>query len=445
MSLWNELNRGAQIALVGAVGALVIGAGYVGWQISQPEAPAAVEETAEPAVVTVAEPAPAPEPQPALPMIDTWRVAQDGEALIAGLAVGGAKVEVLVDGKVVASGDASSSGEFAILFTLPANDQPSLMWLSMTPPDGGAVVTSEDRLALGPIKGPEPVAVAAVEPAPEPEPEPEPEAEPETAPVALLLSDEGAVVVQGGEADPALAANVTIDTIAYTPEGEVQIGGRGAAGAGLRLYLDNAEKTALTVAGDGRWITTLPDTPPGVYTLRVDQIDAAGKVVSRFETPFKRETLEALAAAAGRLAEPAEPEPAAAEVAASSVAEEIPVPEPEAVAAEVVAEPESAPAPVEEVALAEVAPAPEPTPEPEPAPEPEAAPEPAPEPAPKPAAASVTVTVQPGYTLWGIAQESYGDGVLYVQLFEANRDLIKDPDLIYPGQVFALPEGSTAP
>ena len=51
----------------------------------------------------------------------------------------------------------------------------------------------------------------------------------------------------------------------------------------------------------------------------------------------------------------------------------------------------------------------------------------------------VTVTVQPGFTLWGIAQENFGDGVLYVQLFEANRDKIRDPDLIYPGQVFTIP------
>ena len=187
MSLWNELNRGAQVALVGAVGALVIGAGYVGWQVSRPEAPAEVEVAVAPAVVAVAEPEPAadPEPEPELPMIDTWRVAQDGEALIAGLAVGGAKVEVLVDGKAVASGDAASSGEFAILFTLPANDQPSLMWLSMTLPEGGAVVTSEDRLALGPIKGPEPLAVAEVavaDPAPEPAPVAAPEPAPEPAP-----------------------------------------------------------------------------------------------------------------------------------------------------------------------------------------------------------------------------------------------------------------------
>jgi nucleoid-associated protein YgaU len=57
----------------------------------------------------------------------------------------------------------------------------------------------------------------------------------------------------------------------------------------------------------------------------------------------------------------------------------------------------------------------------------------------------VTVTVQPGFTLWGIAQERYGDGVLYVQVFEANKDKIKNPDLIYPGQVFSVPETATSP
>ncbi|QGY00385.1 LysM peptidoglycan-binding domain-containing protein [Roseovarius faecimaris] len=50
------------------------------------------------------------------------------------------------------------------------------------------------------------------------------------------------------------------------------------------------------------------------------------------------------------------------------------------------------------------------------------------------------VTVQPGSTLWAISRAAYGDGVLYVRVFEANRDRIRDPDLIYPGQVFSLPE-----
>ncbi|NJS39619.1 MAG: LysM peptidoglycan-binding domain-containing protein, partial [Rhodobacteraceae bacterium] len=80
-------------------------------------------------------------------------------------------------------------------------------------------------------------------------------------------------------------------------------------------------------------------------------------------------------------------------------------------------------------------------------PAPETAPETAPAAAePVPAAASITITVQPGFTLWGIAQERYGDGVLYVQVFEANADKIRDPNLIYPGQVFTVPQtASPAP
>ncbi len=53
-------------------------------------------------------------------------------------------------------------------------------------------------------------------------------------------------------------------------------------------------------------------------------------------------------------------------------------------------------------------------------------------------------TVQPGNTLWAIARERYGDGILYVQVFEANRDRIRNPDLIYPGQIFVLPENPGA-
>ena len=49
------------------------------------------------------------------------------------------------------------------------------------------------------------------------------------------------------------------------------------------------------------------------------------------------------------------------------------------------------------------------------------------------------VTVQPGNTLWGIARERYGEGPLYVRVFEANTDRIRDPDLIYPGQIFTVP------
>lgn len=49
------------------------------------------------------------------------------------------------------------------------------------------------------------------------------------------------------------------------------------------------------------------------------------------------------------------------------------------------------------------------------------------------------VVVKPGQSLWRIARQSYGEGILYTVIYRANRKQIRDPDLIYPGQVFAIP------
>lgn len=50
--------------------------------------------------------------------------------------------------------------------------------------------------------------------------------------------------------------------------------------------------------------------------------------------------------------------------------------------------------------------------------------------------------VQPGNTLWAMSRERFGDGTRYMRIFDANRDQIRNPDLIYPGQVFILPENA---
>lgn len=54
------------------------------------------------------------------------------------------------------------------------------------------------------------------------------------------------------------------------------------------------------------------------------------------------------------------------------------------------------------------------------------------------------VQIVEGNTLWAIAREVYGDGFLYVRVFDANRDQIRNPDLIYPGQVFTIPSPASA-
>ncbi len=50
------------------------------------------------------------------------------------------------------------------------------------------------------------------------------------------------------------------------------------------------------------------------------------------------------------------------------------------------------------------------------------------------------VFVQPGNSLWRIARNTYGQGLSYAVIYEANRDQIRNPHLIYPGQIFHLPK-----
>lgn len=560
MGTWADLGTAGRAAILGLAATAVVGAGYLVWRGSAPAPEPAVEQldtapeasvtaepaaaTEEPAAVPTAEPtvaaeveAPAPgSPETVLPdpppeiLVDTWRVAADGAATVAGRAGPEALVTILVDGAPVAETKATGAGEFAVLFTLAPNPDPSLMTLRAFLPDGSEVA-SKAAIALGPIAGP-PVVVAQTETETEAKTEvgaeatvPEataPQAE-EPAPAAVLLTEEGAVILPEPEPDGTVPlAAVTIDTIAYTATGAVQLGGRGAAGAFVRLYLDNVPIQTVPVPETGQWLTTLSDTAPGLYTLRADQLDAAGRVTSRFETPFKRETLEALAAAE-EVAPEAEtvlesvPEPVAEapqEATASprmtegspaeTAADEMPpteaevpegavvvsdnsetAPRPEQADIPVIVEdeaeggPEEPEAPAEATEVADAAPegpvevaeplapleAAEPVVEPvapvevaavevvDPAPEPaveasiapaadpaaETAAEPVVAPEPVASAAPVTVTVQPGFTLWGIAAGEMGDGIRYVQVYEANKDKIRDPDLIYPGQVFTIP------
>ncbi len=190
-------------------------------------------------------------------------------------------------------------------------------------------------------------------------------ATPEPAPPRALLADAGGIrVLEPAPATPGLPEAFIIDSISYNAEGAVVVAGRGAGEGFVRAYLDNAERATAPVGDLGQWRLVLDDVAPGIYTLRVDVIDAAGKVTARAESPLKREAPEVLAAAL------------AAEAASSA----------------------------------------------------------------DPAQPGVqVVTVQKGNTLWGISTRFYGEGILYVKLFEANRNQIRDPDLIYPGQVFTIP------
>lgn len=336
-------------------------------------APAPAPEPAQTATpeATAAAPAleaTAPEAAAPAPRLDVVRVDEGGLATIAGTAAPGTMISLRLDGVELSQIAADASGQFATLLTLSPSETPRLLSLVQIGPDG-TEIAGPDSLALAPVKAPEVTAEAAAETSTE--------TAPETA--GLLVSPEGVSVVESGSPSAAPALPISIETIAYGAAGEVNLSGKAGLGAKLRIYLDEAPIAEAVADDTGKWNAALADVAAGLHVLRVDEVDAAGAVVSRFETPFEREV-------------------ATQELAAAQT----------------------------EAAAPEVAPASEP-----------ATSEPA---AAEPAAEPITITVQPGFTLWAIARDTYGDGVLYVQVFEANRDKIKDPDLIYPGQVFTVPQ-----
>ncbi|WP_425083052.1 LysM peptidoglycan-binding domain-containing protein [Ruegeria profundi] len=402
---------------------------------AEAEEPAAEEPEAQPEEVAV-------EATPSTPpALDQVFVSPDGSALLSGEAEPGSDVDVVLNGEIVHQFSVDETGEFAEFVAVPYSDDPRGLVLQST--DGDETVRSDDYLiAALPEPAPEEPAPTVEETSSEPEvaEDPEPEAEDttvanvepeqstetadagteaaeagtetadagaeaentsteiadagaetqntgadtekavveaestseeatetpaESQQVAILRSGEdGVELVQSPSEENSAPQQVELDTIGYSDTGDVQLTGRLNEGSAVRIYLNNRLVADVTPEDDGNWRGDLEGIDPGVYTLRVDEVHSDGTVLSRVETPFKREPVEVLQAAEAQTSE----------------------------------QPQETPAPIR------------------------------------------SVTVQAGDTLWAISRERFGDGVLYVRLFDANRELIRDPDLIFPGQVFTIPE-----
>lgn len=94
---------------------------------------------------------------------------------------------------------------------------------------------------------------------------------------------------------------------------------------------------------------------------------------------------------------------------------------------------------VEDRMTVAVEPSPQAAAEPEAAPSPSLAEQPA-EPTESAAAEVRVYTVVSGDTLWAISERMYGKGSHYMKIFEANTDVLENPDRIFPGQELRIPE-----
>ena len=436
---------------------------------------AAVEPKAEPAIV---------------PSVDNV-VIVDGLAIVSGHAKAGAKVKIVLNDKI--AGKATVAGE------LVANDLGD-WYLSPEPTlepgkyNFEAVSTTEDGKTLRsapssivvinePAK-PEPQQIAEAEPAAkEPEPQQTAEAEPvakepesqqtakaETVTKQPVAEEKQPVAQEKAPAEPAAEQQVAaVDATSqepppkpeptpmpvvkvdpeprlqpvtgdnmkldYTDTGDFVISGKSNPSGKLRVYIDNQPVGDTTADADGRWVfADGGNIAPGVRDLRVDQMLNSGKVIRGETFPIKREDPVKVAAPQPEPAKEAEtvviktPEPAAPATTATqpTQAETQQSGSGTQAAAAPAAEPQEA-QPADETTTASIAAEPEP-----------AAPAKA-EPAPSMLSAQGRVVIQPGNNLWNISRVIYGRGIEYTTIYEANKDQIRNPHWIYPGQIFMTP------
>lgn len=288
------------------------------------------------------------------PTFDIVRVERSGETVMAGRATPGAEVTVLDGDRVLGKVRANESGEWVFLPDEPLAPGSHELGLSIVV-SGGA---TQSASAADPGGGPatetlesEQVVVVVV-PDAAGSGGGQAAAQSEQA-IAVLTPRDGEGVSkilqqpdEGGLADQDLVLNA----VDYDDAGAVVISGQATAGALIIVYLDNRVIGRVVADAQGAWLLR-PEAPvvPGLHSLRVDRVDAKGKVIARVETPFSRSTV------------------------LTDVEDE------------------------------------------------------------------GFVVVQPGNSLWRIARRSYGEGTRYTVIYKANKSQIRDPDLIYPGQIFVVP------
>ncbi len=339
------------------------------------------------------------------PQLDTVRFETDGNGLIAGRAQAGVEVAVLLDGEVLDQFKVDAGGEFVAFVIAPPSENQRV--LSLMASHEGMSVASEASFILGATQ----VRVAAAEPAVATTAEPvadEPAQDAAAATdVAQPPAPEGTDTETAAETTPSTTteATDTAEVVAEVPPVQTTapaaVAVLRADASGITLVQPGTAETADTVALDtlsysdaGNVDIAGRATPDSILRVYVDNT-TKGDLRTNADGSWSASLSDI--------------EPGAYLLRVDEVTAQ-------GIVLSRVETPFTREAPA---ALAEAVPEVDPQ---------------APEPLLR------AITVNKGDSLWAISRKAYGDGRLYVRLFDANRNEIKDPDLIYPGQVFALPE-----
>ena len=209
------------------------------------------------------------------------------------------------------------------------------------------------------------------------------------------------------------------------------IAGRATPGARVELLRDGKPLDSVVADASGQFVMTPPQLPPGSYELTLRAKAPDGTV-----TESGRTMPVTIAAAVPR------PTPAAKQDAGQEPKQaEKPDDKPDVVAALPSASPRLASAPDRQAARPRLTGAPKPKVLARaPADTTVASASPADVLTTAPAQAGGSRVIARGDSLWALSRLAYGDGARYAVIFKANRDKISNPNLIYPGQTFVMPQ-----
>lgn len=341
---------------------------------------------------------PAAPAQAGVPSFDLVRVESDGTSVIAGTAAPGSIVEFLVNGAVAATATADTSGNYVAFLDLPASDKPRSLSAQISG-NGGETITSAGTVLIAPTQAPDvAIETAAVEPEQSTQEATE-AATTETASDDPAPSD-GTVVAAAPEA-PALAdtPEPSAPAIVLADESGVKL-----LQPAARPAVPGSEQLALSEGAN-----TSDTLPQIVENIVIDTIsyDDSGEVA-----------LSGRGGQQGFVRVYINDKPVQTAQIGSDGTWTSDLPDVDAgvyrLRIDEVASDGSVLSRIETPFQRETIDVINST--------------------------VKAVTVQTGFTLWAIAKGKYGEGEQYVRVYEANRSLIRDPDLIYPGQVFTLPE-----
>ncbi|MER8491046.1 LysM peptidoglycan-binding domain-containing protein [Mesorhizobium australicum] len=391
----------------------------------------ATDAAAPPATDAAAPAAPATA-GPIAPTFDVVRVESNGSIVVAGNAAPNSKVEILNGATVIGSTVAGPDGAFVIVLEDPLKPGDYTIALRSTV---GAVVTASAQTAvvsvpanaagqvLAMVEEPGKPAELLTVPASEPKPAPAtgdqaaaPAAEAAAAPATATPAVAAAKPAPAAPAAPAAAAaepKIVVEAVEIDGN-KIFVAGLADPGRKVRAYANDILLGDAQTSSDGHFLVEATrDIPVGSYTIHVDGLDADGvKVVARAAVPFEREPGEAVAAVAPAETKPAEAKAAAPAVAAAAPGETAPAPAAPATEAPAKVAAATPPSDVPEIV------------------------------SPKLEHADSAVIIRRNDTLWRISRRVYGHGMRYSTIYLANQDQIRNPNRIWPGQVFKVPEKS---